>query len=58
MEIFLQAEKSSKVMEIIFASSKNIDLTFYMLEKAQKHGFGSEKKFKKHEYNFCKLKDF
>ena len=33
--------KSSNIMEMIFASSQNIDLIFYILEKAQKYGFGS-----------------
>ena len=38
----LQADKNSKIMKMIFASSKNIDkFIFYMLEKAQKYGFGS-----------------
>ena len=39
--IFCKLKNNSKIVEIIFASSQNIDLIFYMLEKAQKYGFGS-----------------
>ena len=43
-------------MEIIFASSQNIDLIFYMLEKAQKYGFGSQKISKNINIIFASLK--
>ena len=39
--IFFQAQKTSEFMEIIFESSQNIHLIFYMIEKAQKYEFGS-----------------
>ena len=39
--IFCKLKNNSNILEIIFASSQNIDLIFYMLEKAQKYGFGS-----------------
>ena len=45
-------------MEIIFARSKNIELIFYMLEKAKKHGFGSEKNSKNMNIIFASLKTF
>ena len=38
---FSQAYKIFEIMEMIFASSQKTDLIFYMLEKAQKYGFGS-----------------
>ena len=45
-------------MEIIFASSQNIDLIFYMLEKAQKLYFlSSLKTLKNMNLIFCKLKE-
>ena len=45
-------------MKIIFASSKNIELIFLELEKARKHGFGSEKTSKSMNIIFARLETF